>query len=265
MNHNFHGGLALIRATWLSWMQHRSFFFILAFGWMMQPLIFMFVWATAAGDSTVGGLTRGEIIAYYLTLILVNQITYSQTNWTVGDLIRGGDMNRLLLLPMSPLYNTLASELAGKVVYLTFVLPITVGLALLLKPEFQVTAVSLIAFLPALLLAWLLRFLWGYWLALLAFWAARADALLSVQDALVFLLAGQAAPTLLLPPALRVAAVILPFRYMVGFPAEVLTGQLDGAQLAVGFAAQLGWLATAVLLYQIMWRRGVKQYTAVGG
>ena len=135
MNHNHQGGLALIRATWLSWMQHRSFFFILAFGWMMQPLIFMFVWATAAGDQTIGGLTRGEIVAYYLTLILVNQITYSQTNWTVGDLIRSGDMNRLLLLPMSPLYNTLASELAGKVVYLTLVLPITVGLALLLRPE----------------------------------------------------------------------------------------------------------------------------------
>ncbi|MBP7044676.1 MAG: ABC-2 family transporter protein [Chloroflexi bacterium] len=265
MNHNHQGGLALIRATWLSWMQHRSFFFILAFGWMMQPLIFMFLWATAAGDATVGGLTRGEIVAYYLTLILVNQITYSQTNWTVGDLIRSGDMNRLLLLPMSPLYNTLASELAGKVVYLTLVLPITVGLALLLRPEFNLTAVSVIAFLPALLLAWLLRFLWGYWLALLAFWATRADALLAVQDALIFLLAGQAAPTLLLPPALRTLAVILPFRYMVGFPAEVLTGQLHGAQLTAGFAAQIGWLAVTLLLYQLMWRRGVRQYTAVGG
>ncbi|MBK6326664.1 MAG: ABC-2 family transporter protein [Chloroflexi bacterium] len=265
MNHNHQGGLALIRATWLSWMQHRSFFFILAFGWMMQPLIFMFVWATAAGDQTIGGLTRGEIVAYYLTLILVNQITYSQTNWTVGDLIRGGDMNRLLLLPMSPLYNTLASELAGKVVYLTFVLPIVLLLTLLLKPAFNLTAVSLFAFLPALLLAWLLRFLWGYALALLAFWAARADALLAVQDALVFLLAGQAAPTLLLPPLLRTLAVILPFRYMVGFPAEVLTGQLNGTQLTAGFVAQIGWLAVTLLLYQVMWRRGVRQYTAVGG
>ena len=34
------------------------------------------------------------------------------------------------------------------------------------------------AFLPALVLAWALRFFWGYWLALLAFWATRADALL---------------------------------------------------------------------------------------
>ena len=210
MNHR--GGWALVQATWLSWMQHRTFFFILAFGWMIQPLIFLFVWATAAGDDTIGGLTRGEIIGYYLVLIIVNQITYAQTNWTVGDLIRGGDMNRLLLYPMSPLYNTVASEMAGKVVYLTFVVPVVVVLALWLRPEMEITAVTLLAFIPSLIMAWLLRFLWGYWLALLAFWATRADGLLALQDAFVFLLGGMVAPTIFLPDGLRLAATLLPFR-----------------------------------------------------
>lgn len=263
MNHR--GGWVLVQATWLSWMQHRTFFFILAFGWMIQPLIFLFVWATAAGDETIGGLTRGEIIGYYLVLILVNQITYAQTNWTVGDLIRGGDMNRLLLYPMSPLYNTVASEMAGKVVYLTFVAPVVVVLALWLRPEMEITAVTLLAFLPALLMAWLLRFLWGYWLALLAFWATRADGLLALQDALVFLLGGMVAPTVFLPDGLRLAATLLPFRYMAAFPAEVLTGMLDTRQMLTGFAIQGFWLAAAIVLYQLMWRRGVGHYEAVGG
>ena len=47
---------------------------------------------------------------------------------------------------------------------------------------------------------------------MLAFWATRADALLAVQDALIFLLAGQVAPIQLLPGGLRNAAVALPFR-----------------------------------------------------
>jgi ABC-2 type transport system permease protein len=263
MNHR--GGWALVQATWLSWMQHRTFFFILAFGWMIQPLIFLFVWATAAGEDTIGGLTRGEIIGYYLVLILVNQITYAQTNWTVGDLVRGGDMNRLLLYPMSPLYNTLASEMAGKVVYLTFVVPVVLFLALWLKPEIQITAVTLFAFLPALIMAWLLRFLWGYWLALLAFWATRADGLLALQDALVFLLGGMVAPTVFLPDGLRLLATWLPFRYMAAFPAEVLTGMLDSHQILTGFTIQIFWLIAALLLYQVMWRQGVSHYEAVGG
>lgn len=263
MNHR--GGLALIQATWLSWMQHRSFFFILAFSWLIQPLVFLFVWAAAAGEDVLNGLTRSDIIVYYLGLIVINQITYAQTNWTVGDLIRSGDMNRLLLYPLSPLYNALASEIAGKVVYLAFVLPVTALLALWLKPDFQGTAVALFTFIPALIMAWLLRFLWGYWLALLAFWATRADALLALQDALIFLIGGQVAPLLLLPDGLKLVATLLPFRYMAAFPVEILSGMLDLTQIRQGLLLQSMWLVVALVLYHRLWRSGLKQYTAVGG
>jgi ABC-2 type transport system permease protein len=259
------GGWALIKGLWLSWLQHRSFFFLLAFGWMIPPLIYLLVWSTAAGDRAIGGLTRGEFVAYYLVLILVNQLTYAQTNWTVGDQIRCGEMNRVLLRPLPPVYDALAAEIAGKVVYMTFDIPVVIVLALVLHPEMHVTLPNGLAFVAALALAWALRFFWGYWLALLAFWAARADALLALQDSLIFLLAGQVAPIALLPGLLQITARILPFRYMAAFPVEVLTGQVDAAGLASGFAIQASWLVIALALYAILWRAGLRRYTAIGG
>jgi len=263
MNHQ--GGWALIKSTWSSWIQHRGFFFLLAFGWMIPPLIYLFVWSTAAGGETIGSFGRGEFVAYYLVLILVNQLTYAQTNWTVGDVIRSGDLNPWLLRPMAPLYHALSTEIAGKVVYMVFVIPVTGVLALVLRPAWHATAQEVLAFFPALALAWALRFFWGYWLALLAFWATRADALLAVQDALIFLLGGQVAPLALLPGALQTLATLLPFRYVVGFPVEVLTGQLEETQLLTGFALQAAWLAVALSLSALMWRKGLRHYTAVGG
>ena len=80
-----------------------------------------------------------------------------------------------------------------------------------------------------------------------------------------FLLGGQVAPT---SPAARLAAadvLVLPFRYMVAFPVEVLTGQVRGPDLWVGFGAQAAWLAVALVAFVALWRSGVRRYSAVGG
>ncbi|MCL7454046.1 MAG: ABC-2 family transporter protein [Anaerolineae bacterium] len=262
---NLRGGWALVKATWASWMEHRGFFYLVAFSWMIPLLIYMFIWSTAAGEGTVGGLTRGDLASYYVVLILVNQLTFSTNNWTVGDAIRYGRFNFLLLRPLSPVYDALASEVAVKVVFMTFALPLAAILALLLRARFDLSLANSLAFLPALLLAWALRWLWGYWLALLSFWATRADALLSLQESLIFLLAGQVAPVVLLPGPMQAAATILPFRYMVSFPVEILTGQLSSSDLGIGFALQVGWLFVALALFVVLWRAGLRRYSAVGG
>lgn len=259
------GVTALIRATWLSYLQERGFFFLLAFGWMMRPLVFLFVWATVAGTGRVGGLSRDEFIVYYLVFVVVNQFTYPVSNWTVGDQIREGTMSVLLLRPLAPFYDALANDLAGKGVFLLFVIPITGILAIFLRPAVEITLVNLLVFFPALVFAWLLRFLWGYWLALLAFWATRADALLDMQNALIFLLAGHVAPIALLPGLLQKAAIILPFRYMIGFPVEVLTNQLTTGELLLGFIVQALWLLLAAGLSVVLWRTGLRRYHAIGG
>lgn len=263
MNHR--GGWALIQNTWQSWLQHRGFFFLLAFGWMLPLLVYMLVWSAAAGDGSLGGFSQETLAGYYLMLILANQLTYPITNWTVGDNIRMGQINRWLIQPMSPLYHALSAEIAGKVVFMLFSIPVTGILALILQPEFDFSIVQVLLFLPALLLAWVLRFFWGYWLALLAFWATRADSLLALQDSFIFLLGGHVAPLHLLPDWLQPIARLLPFRYMSAFPVEILTGQLTSQETILGFIALIIWSITAIVLYRFVWRRGVRYYEAVGG
>lgn len=262
---NIRGGLELIRRSLFGWMAGRGFFWSLALGWMMPSLVYLFVWLRVALQQPVNGFSRDDFIAYYLCLILVNQFTYPVSNWTVGDVIRSGKFSSWLLRPLPPIYEAIASDAAMKMVSMPFTIGVVVVIGLILRPAFTFSLASLTTFILALLLAQILRFLLAYLLALLALWAARADALLLLNDTLVFLLAGQIAPTALLPEALQSAATVLPYRYLLGFPIELLLGKLSGPEVWQGFAWQLGWLAAVIALYRLIWRRGLRHYTAVGG
>jgi ABC-2 type transport system permease protein len=146
-----------------------------------------------------------------------------------------------------------------------FSIPVTAILAFLIQPQFNLSTTQVLLFIPALLFAWVLRFFWGYWIALLAFWATRADSLLALQDTFIFLLGGHLAPIHLLPDWLQTIARVLPFRYMSAFPVEILTGQLTGQETLLGFIALAIWSTAAILLYRFVWQRGIRHYEAVGG
>jgi ABC-2 type transport system permease protein len=51
---------------------------------------------------------------------------------------------------------------------------------------------------------------------------------------------------------------------MLGFPVELFLGRLSLEQAVVGLVAQLGWLAVAVVVLNLIWARGIRQYSAVG-
>lgn len=262
---NLRGGMALVRKSLFSFTASRGFFWTLAVSWMMAPLILMFVWVAAAGNGTIGGLGKSRFISYYLCLMLVNQLTYPTSHWTIGDNIRLGTLSIWLMRPLPIIYEAVASDMALKVVCMPLVLILTAVLAVFLGFGTGIDPGLIPVFIPVLLLACILRFILAYTLSLSAMWTQKTDSLLSVNDILVFLLAGQAAPTGLLPGILRTASEYLPFRYMLGFPVEIVTGMLTNRQILTGLLVQTIWLFGIIAVQRSVYRRGIKRFTAAGG
>jgi ABC-2 type transport system permease protein len=59
-------------------------------------------------------------------------------------------------------------------------------------------------------------------------------------------------------------AYVLPFRWLVSFPIELVSGRLTPGEAFIGLGAQAGWLVACYFLMRIVWRAGVKVYSAVG-
>jgi ABC-2 type transport system permease protein len=262
---NLKGGIALIKKSLFSYVASKGFFWTLAVSWLMGPLVFLFVWLAAAGDGSIDAFSRQDFIAYYLCLILVNQLTYPSSHWTVGENILIGTMSTWLLRPLPVLYEAMASDVALKIVCMPFVLVIAAALGWLLGFSAPLSPAALPLFLLMLLLACSLRFLFAYSLALLAFWTQRISALLALMDTIAFLFAGLVAPTVLLPGVLQNIAFFLPFRYMIAFPIEYLLGKLSPEAVLIGLAYQIGWLLLTVLANRLIWVSGIRHYSAIGG
>lgn len=250
---------------WASFLAYRVMFFLYAIWAIVPPLIYLAVWSTVAGGNNVAGWSRGEFVAYYLTFMVVNHLTGSIETHTAGWEIKQGELSPRLLLPVHPGLRTLASNVGFKTIGIFVVVPSVLLLAVLFRPDYNTTpgmvALGVLSILPAAAI----QFLAGYTIAMLSFWITRADAVDHLHAMLLLLLAGQIAPIALLPGALRTVTNLLPYRYMLSFPVELITGRLDGRDTLVGFALQALWLAGTWFLMRFAWRRGVRHYAAVGG
>ena len=143
-------------------------------------------------------------------------------------------------------------------------LVVAAALALLFKPSASARSWALLAFIPAILLAFLLRFLLEWTLAQAAFWTTRVSAINQVYFVLMLFLSGQIAPLELFPRPIQVLAYLLPFHWMIGFPVELVLGRVAPLDALIGIAAQAAWLGISFLLVQDVWRAGIRIYSAVG-
>lgn len=262
---NIRGGMAMIRGQLFNYMSEKGFFWTLALGWMIGPVIYMIVWSTAASSGMIGGYDRNAFVLYYLCLIVINQMTYPTTHWSTAQAIQYGSISSALLRPLPLIYGALGQEAAVKMVCIPFVAIIVTLLGLLLGVQASFTVESVAAGLTALIFALIIRFLLAYILSLLAFWTQHSSALLSVNDTFIFLFGGQVAPLALFPGQLSQLIYFLPYRYMISFPVEALMGTLSREDMIQGFIMQLVWTAVLMLGCYGVNRFGQRKYTAVGG
>jgi ABC-2 type transport system permease protein len=197
-------------------------------------------------------------------MMVVNHLTFSWVMYNFEYRIRPGDFSFALLRPLHPIHSDIADNVGYKLLTLLIMAPAVILLSLAFGADFHPSLWAALGFLPALALAFLVRFLLEWAFAMAAFWTTRVDALNQVYFVASLFFSGLIAPLSLLPGPLRTISALLPFRWLLAFPVDMALGRLSQREALIGFVAQLAWLAVTVALLRFLWPAGVRRYAAVG-
>jgi ABC-2 type transport system permease protein len=120
-------------------------------------------------------------------------------------------------------------------------------------------------FLFSTILTALLQFFMSYTMAMLAFWVLEVSTFIFILFAFEYIASGHLFPLNILPRGLEQALYLTPFPYQLYFPVSIYMGKTAGPALVRGLLIQIFWVAATYALARLMWQRGIKKYSAVGG
>jgi len=258
---------ALFRAAWLVDLQYRAAILIWLLLGVAQPLVMLTIWWSVAGGGAVGGYGQSQFARYFFAVMLVDQLTLAWDIWYIDRWVREGELNFRLVRPFNPVHEAIADNLAYKVRSASLVVAVWLIVAAVWPAvRLPVEPARWAAAALAIVLAAALRFLVSFSHGLLAFWTTRATGVFQLHQGLSMFLAGRIAPLALLPPAVATIAGVLWFRSSLAFPVEVLTGRVPlGMPYVRGIAVQALWAVVWLIIYRLLWMRGIRRYEAVGG
>lgn len=257
----------LWQVNWAEQWQYRANLIMYLLYWLVSPIIYLAVWTSiASSKGSVNGLTVNDFTTYYLTLLIVDQITSNIVIHTFAYKIQDGTLSGELVRPIHPmLTNALVNNIAFKALTIMGFIPVWIILYFLYKPDFSsVTPATVALAIPALVLGFFVGFLLSASITALAFWTTRVYSIHEFYYALLLLFSGQFVPLTLMPPTIQEIAKYLPFQLQIYFPIQLILGNLTQTQIIQGYVSGILWLVVAIVLFNAIWRNGVRRYSAVG-
>jgi ABC-2 type transport system permease protein len=232
-----------------------------------MPLVMLALWHAVAADGPVGRFDQTQFTAYYLGVLAVRLATSNWMAWQMSMEIRDGTLSSKLLRPIHPLYSYAADHLSAIPMRVLVVSPIVVALMVtswgrLVRHDPRL----LLILLASLVGAWLLVYFSMVLLGSIAFFVDSAMGAFELWIGVHALFSGYLIPLEVLRGWMGTRVVdLLPFRFMLAFPVEVLVGLMSPGAALRELGAQWLYVAVTGVLALRVWRAGIRRYAAFGG
>lgn len=231
----------------------------------------VFLWGAIFASTTrrsINGYTYADMVSYYM-LAMVARAFSSMPGLSSGIArdVRDGTIKKYLTQPIDMLGFLFWHRIAHKLVYYVVAAgPFAFAFWLMRAylPGWP-DAETLAAFVLSLVFAFLVGFLIESLLGLVAFWFLEVSSLLFIYMMVSFFLSGHMIPVDFFGEPYASLMKHLPFNYLAYFPAAVLLGRYEHAELWRELAIEALWIGALLIANRVAFARGVRRYGAFGG
>ncbi len=225
-------------------------------------------WATqqASGQSVIGGYHEDDMMLYQLWGALVLLLVEIRTTVENVQLdIRLGRITRYLLYPIS-MFEIVNCQYLAALVLQGLVFIVGLGVMSWWVDDFPIYWQDAV-FWQALLLVLMGSIFWHlihFTIGLAAFWLEEIWTFFIIFQMVARFLGGNPVPIEMFGDWWRPISECLPFHWMFYAPVKMLSTGQPLANATFGVAALGFWIIAITLLHRLVWKSGIKQYSAAG-
>lgn len=236
---------------------------------LMSLAVAAIMWLAAFhGQTHIGGYNAAQTITYFISILFFNfAVSASNEDYLIATDIRMGTINQFLLKPINYLGYRIITFYATRLISVfAVIIPLCVGVFLLsdylyFSPDPWRWGLVLVAGAMAAMIQFFIAYCFG----LMAFWFLEIHGLVIFSLAVETFLSGQFFPLDLLPEPLFRISQYLPFYYQLYFPVAIFSGRIEFAAALHGLVIQALWVIALYAVSQLIWNKGIREHTAVGG
>lgn len=251
-------------------MEYRVNFLLSIVSVIFPVTIQYFLWTAvfkASAENTVYGYDYHQMIAYAISSAIIAKFTAGGFEWEVADDVKNGGLSKFIIKPVGYIKYRMSSFLGTKSIQALIML-IIMGIIYTVMIEvfkFQLTAYRAGVFILSLFMALILNFMIIFSISMLAFWINEVWGIFVVFNLLNSVVCGGIFPLDIFGKNILQLFDYLPFKYVIYYPVNILTGRTD-----VNFAGhiimlQLFWIGVMAVIVNLLWQIGIKKYIAAGG
>lgn len=244
---------------------YRTDILIFVLAGVIRPIVMILLWLAAINSGAKTPFSKEEFIQYYLLVMFVDIVVGVWSSPFISAKIRSGRISPYFIRPFNYIFFDLGNNIGEKIFKFLYLLPILAILSWAFHANpINFNIVILLVFLLSLINAFAINYLLDICVGLFAFWIDDIEALRETNDLLGLIFSGFIFPLAILPIFVQQVALILPFRYTLSFPIEILMGKLSNAEIITGLGIGTFWTMAIVMLTVLIWRKGIKKYSAMG-